>query len=264
MDICEMETQFRLLIGGEDFRARIEYFHDAIRALSSQDAKAREPGGRLSVELLAYDISCLRYIQSMPLSPFTPQAANLSPFTDIMKLDQHLAPQAIRPSRVEKERLAELYQRYAVLFAALLKPLADHDMHDRTDELNHDVQEMHTLVQQCEMLAGGKGKEDQLITLIHHLNDGALRIELTAWLHQQRHRKKDDLRALIQLLNQKTQTKDRRIAAIEEAHMKYALAQLAIYEESKDMIKKMAEQGMNLVGKFVESSIAQTKREIGR
>lgn len=30
------------------------------------------------------------------------------------------------------------------------------------------------------------------------------------------------------------------------------------------MVKKLAGQGMNLVGKFVEASIAETKREMGR
>src|SRR5437762_2136105 len=82
-DIRDIEEEFSLLAGNHDFRPRIEYFHDAIRAFTSQDPAQREPGGRLSIELLAYDLSCLRYIHAMPLSPFTPHGEALSPHTEM-------------------------------------------------------------------------------------------------------------------------------------------------------------------------------------
>ena len=46
--------------------------------------------------------------------------------------------------------------------------------------------------------------------------------------------------------------------------MNYALAQLGIFEGSKDLLKKMASQGMNLVGKFVENAMAESRKDIGR
>lgn len=263
-DICVVETEFGLLIGEGDFRPRIEYFHDAIRALTSQDAKAREKGGRLSVEMLSYDVSCLRYIHSMPLSPFKPHAANLSPSADMVKLDEHLVPTARRPDRVTKERLAELYQRYGVLFAALLKPFADADYADRTDDLNHDVRDINHIIHECERMASSKGDAAAIRTFIEHLDDDELRRELQAYMQQGGHLAKENMKKLILYLKGKIHGKDKEINAIDRAHLDYAMAQLGIYEGSKDLLKKMAGQGMNLVGKFVEDSIAKTRREMGR
>jgi hypothetical protein len=257
VDICDMETQFRLFTGDGDFRPRIEYFHDAVRAFTNNDSKDREKGGRLAIEFLAYDLSCLRYLQSMPLSPFKPHAANLSPSTEMIKLDQHLMPTAVKPNRVEKERISELYQRYAVLFSALLKPLADNDYKERTDGMNQDVESIHTITHGLD----DQIKDAQLAEIINHINDDELRMELMALVKAQKFRKKDDI---VQLLKDKIKKKNKDIKHVESAHLQYAMAQLAIYEESKDMVKKMAQQGMNLVGKFVESSIADTKREMGR
>lgn len=210
-DILPMEEEYNLRVGEGDFRPRIEYFHDAVRAFTSGASAHREAGGRLTVEWLAYDVGCLRYLIAMPLSSFTPHGATLSPQTALLKADGKPLPSGPKPDRVAKERLRELYQRYAVLFAAMLKPFADADYHDRIEDLNQEVAALH-----------------------------AARREAAA------------------------KEADREIAGIEKAHLEYAAAQLAIYEESKDMVKKLAAQGMNLVGKFVESSIAETKREMGR
>jgi hypothetical protein len=83
-------------------------------------------------------------------------------------------------------------------------------------------------------------------------------------MQRQKHKKKDDIKKAIQQLKAQITKKDKVIAGIEKQHMNYALAQLAIFEGAKDMLKKLAGQGMNLVGKFVESAVAQTKREMGR
>jgi hypothetical protein len=263
-DIHAIESEFALHIGGGDFRPRIEYFHDAIRAFTSDDAGQREAGGRLCVETLAYDLACLRYLHAMPLSPFTPHAANLSPHVEMVKLDQLLVAKATRPDRATKERLGELYQNYAMLFAALLKPFADADYHERTDSLNHDVRDVNAIAGQLEAMLGGKGGLDALAGNINHLEDAQLRHELLSFLQAQGHKKKENIRKLLQYLKDKTSAKDKEIQAIEEAHMNYALAQLGVYESSKDLLKKMAGQGMNLVGQFVESAMAQTRREMGR
>jgi hypothetical protein len=224
LDICDAETRFGLLVGEGDFRPRIEYFHDAIRAFTSEDPRALEEGGRLCVEMLAYDLGCLRYLQAMPLSPFKPHATNLSPATDMIRLDRQLAPTATRPNRVEKERIGELYQRYGVLFAALLKPFADRDYRDRVDALNQEVGDIKALLEE----------------------------------------RKDKGEEAVRKLKERRKQKDREIAAVEKAHLDYAVAQLAIYEEAKDMVKKLAGQGMNLVGRFVEAQVAATRSEMGR
>jgi len=263
-EIGAIEGEYTLFIGEGDFRPRIEYFHDAIRAYSSQNASAREQGGRLTVEWLAYDIQCLRYLQSMPLSPFTPKGGVQSPGADLVNLDHNLVAKPKRPDRTTKERLVELYQHYAVLFAALLKPLADFDYHERIDELNNDVKDINAIIQQFEGLMAGKKNINSIAQLAQHLEDDQLRGEIIAFLQKQGAKTTENTKKMIGYLKTHTRKKDKSIRKIEDAHLNYALSQLAVFEASRDLLKKMAGQGMNLVGKFVENSIAETRRDMGR
>lgn len=259
-ELCEIETQHELFAGEGDFRPRIDYFHDAIRAFFAQDAAAREEGGRLGVEQLAYDLSCLRYLQEKPLSSFKPEVQNLSPRTDIVEVNQLPASKRARPDRTTRERISELYQHYAVLFAAILKPLADRDFLQRTDELNQDVKEINTVIQQLQ----GEGGIEAINEAIHHVENPQLRNELIAFVQHGGLKQKEQINKLIQYLKDQKRARDGKIGTIDKAHMQYAVNQLAVYEASKDLLKNLASKGMNLVGKFVEASISQTRREMGR
>jgi len=259
-DIYAIEEEFQLLVGDNDVRPRIEYFHDAVRAFTSGDTGSN----RLSVELLSYDLSCLRYIHSMPLSSFRPHGAVLSAGTGMVKKDGGLMVKRRRPDRTVREQIIEKYQHYAMLFAALLKPTADRDYHERTDNLNQDVKDLHDLIQQLGKQAQGVDNLKKIAASVQHLEEDDLREQLQNFLQEQKHTKKDNLKKLAAFLKAHAAKKDKEIAAIDQAHMNYALSQLGIFEESKDMLKKMAAQGMNLVGKFVESSIAQSRRDMGR
>jgi hypothetical protein len=263
-DILAIETPYKLLAEDGDFRPRIEYFHDAIRAYSANDHAAREPGGRLSVEILAYDLACLRFLHAMPVAPFKPHAANLSPAVEMVKLDQMLVAGAMRPDRTTKAQLADFYKHYAMLYSALLKPVADEDYRERTDALNMDVKDMAGIAAQFEAKAQGRGQEAMLAQLIGHLEDAQLRAELAAFLRQPQAKSRENIAKITAYLKQRSREKDKQIKTIEDAHMNYALAQLAIYEEARDVLKKMAQQGMNLVGSFVENSIRNTQRDMGR
>lgn len=263
-EIGSIEDEYKLFIGEGDFRPRIEYFHDAIRDYSAQNASAREEGGRLTVEWLAYDMQCLRYLQSMPLSPFTPKGGLQSASSEMVPLDHKLVAKAKRPDRTTKERLIELYQNYAVLFAALLKPIADFDYHERVDELNNDVKDINAIIQQFEGLLAGKKNINTIAQLAHHLEDEQLQGEVIAFLQKKAAKTTENIKKMIGYLKTHTKKKDKHIKTIEDAHLNYALAQLAVFEASRDLLKKMAGQGMNLVGKFVENSIADTKRDMGR
>ncbi|MFW0777846.1 MAG: hypothetical protein ACN2B6_09035 [Rickettsiales bacterium] len=258
-DICEIEQQYQLFIGEGDFRPRIEHFHDAIRAYSSQKPEHFEDGGRLGIELLNYDLSCLRYILSMPLSPFTPNGEMLSPSADMVALDHKLVAQKTRPDRKTKERLVELYQNYSVLFAALLKPQADDDYHERTDDLNNDVKNINTIIEQLKT-----NNMNGVAQTMQNLEDEQLHKELVALIQHENGRSPENIKKLIRYLKERLKRKDKQMATIEKAYMDYGLNQLSLFENSRDMLKKMAAQGMNLVGNFVEASIAETRREMGR
>lgn len=264
-DIFDIETEYQLLAGDNDFRPRIEHFHDAVRAYSSQSPEHLQPGGRLSIELLAYDLSCLRYLQSMPLASFKPHGTMYSPSMEPVAVrDRDLMVKAQRPNRSVRERICELYQHYSVLFAALLKPMADRDYLDRVDDLNQDVKDLHSLLSQLSAMEAGKGDVEKVMAAIAHLEEEGLRHELLQFMQAQKFKKKDNITKLMVFLKEHVGRKDKDIAGIDAAHMNYALAQLGIFEGSKDLLKKMASQGMNLVGKFVENAMAESRRDMGR
>jgi len=265
-DILVIEQEFGFLIGEGDFRPRIDYFHDAIRAFSSGDVAATEPGGRLSVELLAYDLACLRYIESMPLSPFKPHSQVGSPSTEVMSLGdgQALTTRPKRADRNTRDRICELYKNYAVLFAALLKPVADRDYHDRVEDMQQEASDLKTLADEIGKLAKGEGNINMAANLANHLDSEDMRRLLMAFLQEKRYNNRADTARLMAALKGQATGRLGDIKAVEDAHMQYAMSQLAVYENSKDLLKKMASQGLNVVGKFVEASIAATKREMGR
>jgi len=255
-ELVEIEDRFALLVGVGDTRPRIDYFHDAIRAFTSGDANHK----RLNVEMLSYDLRCLRYIQEMPIAPFKKGGESSSPSGSLIVTEPKITTTSNRPDRETKSRIVELYKSYAVMFAALLKPYSDKDYQERTDSLDNDAKDLHQLIHEFE----GKCNLSNISALIEQLEEHELRIILTHFLHQQKHKNKDDVKKLISHLKNQIKSKDNAIKSLDKEHMNFALAQLGIFEESKDMLKKLAQQGMNLVGKFVENSIADTKRQMGR
>ncbi len=257
LDIVEIEQRYKLFAGCGDIRPRIDFFHDAVRAFTAGDIDDK----RLNVELLSYDLRCLRYIQQMPLSPFREGGETLSPAQDIMTTQGDLMAADSRPDRKIKSQISDLYQNYAVLFAALLKPAADHDYKERIDELNNEVHDIQTIIQQFE---NKNIDTTTLARLAQQLEQAELRIILIKFMQEGKHKNKDDIKKLLGHLKNIIKQKDKAIKTIEDAHLRFASSQLLVFEEAKDMLKKFAVQGMNLVGKFVENSIADTKRQMGR
>lgn len=257
LEIVEIEQRYKLFAGCGDMRPRIDYFHDAVRSFTSGEINDK----RLNVELLSYDMRCLRYVQQMPLSPFREGGETLSPSQDVMTTQGDLMAAGLRPDRKIKSQISELYQNYAVLFAALLKPAADHDYKERIEELNNEVHDIQTLVQQFE---NKNIDTTKIARLAQQLEHAELRIILMKFMQEGKYKNKDDVKKLLGHLKNLIKQKDSSIKAIENAHLKFASSQLMVFEESKDMLKKFASQGMNLVGKFVENSIADTKRQMGR
>lgn len=257
LDIVEIEQRYKLFAGCGDMRPRIDFFHDAVRAFTAGDMNDK----RLNVELLSYDLRCLRYIQQMPLSPFREGGETFSPTHEIMTTQGDLMASDSRPDRKIKSQIADLYQNYAVMFSALLKPAADHDYKERIDELNNEVHDIQTITQQFE---NKTINTTTVARLAQQLEQAELRIILVKFLQEDKHKNKDDVKKLVGHLKNLIKQKDKTIKDIENAHLRFASAQLAVFEESKDMLKKLATQGMNIVGKFVENSVANTKRQMGR
>lgn len=258
-EISAIEQEFALIVGKGDMRPRIDYFHDAIRAFTTQH-KSKAQQARLAIEPLAYDVRCLRYIATMPLASITHDAHNLSPHTLPAVIAPGLVEVGKRLGRDTKERLCELYGQYGVLFASLLKATAESDAAGRTEQLNQDVEEINQLI----AAISSNAPTQHITTMIQHLNDEALKRDLLLILPQIKGKSAGALNALIAKLRAKTQKNDARIQGIDDAHHDYVTTQLAIYESAKDMLKKMASQGMNLVGQFVESTLRQSTQGRGR
>lgn len=255
LEILGIEEPFGLVFGNGDFRPRVEHFHDAVRALTANPAEAVATHSRLSVELLAYDLSCLRYIQALPLASFNANDRPVSPHQGI--LNNAMVPRSPppKPDQLVKTRLAELYQQYGVLFAALFKPHADTNFHQRTDALNEEVKQLSDILRALE----GGATERQMHDAIAHLDNPELRQLVFNLLH------KKNKREVIPVIKDASKKADATIATLDKAHLNYVSAQLGIYEEGKDIVKKLASKGMNLAGRFVESAMAAASRgERGR
>lgn len=258
-EISAIEEEFALVIGQGDTRPRIDYFHDAIRAYTSQKPNTTMQK-RLSIENLSYDVQCLRYIAGMPMASITHDAHDLSASTKLVKSEPGVLEQQKRIDRNTKDQLKTLYEQYGVLFASLLKNTAENDYLERTDELNHEVEEINQLITAIEKNAGTQ----EIINRIQHLSDESLKRDLLLIVPQIKGKGRGAMEALIAKLRAKTQKNDARIQGVDSAYHSYTTSQLAIYESAKDMLKKMAGQGMNLVGQFVEQSLRGTSAGRGR
>ncbi|MEZ5692221.1 MAG: hypothetical protein R3D71_11250 [Rickettsiales bacterium] len=257
-EILEIEKKFSLTIGGGDMRERIEYFHDAIRCFISEDYN----NTRLNVEMLSYDLRCLRYIQSNPLSTFKDDDPSLSPSSDIMTNNINIDIKTDRPDRETKNQISSLYKNYAIMFSALLKPIADKNHKDRLDDLDNDIGDIKQIIDQLE-----QQKDiniNMIIKIAQNLSEANLRIIIVKFIQEKRYKNINELKKLISHLKNIIEQKERNIKKIEDNHLAFASSQLIIFESSKDLLKELASRGMNIVGKFVEASIADTKRQMGR
>ena len=122
--IYDIESLWGIHFREGDNRTRIDYFHDAARALGSEEKS------RLSLEYLSYDLAQLRIIKSKPLKRGTYIKAK-SVRNELIKSDNV----NMRPPSAVKRELAELYKDYTVIFAAIFAENADNDFKSRKDEM---------------------------------------------------------------------------------------------------------------------------------
>ncbi len=254
-EIRIIEEQWAIRVSENDYRPRIEYFHDAIRTLSSGETGAY----RLSVEMLAYDIALLRHIQASPFKRSKNTKTNLSPSTDVA----FPSPQsrAGGGDASVKAELMELYKSYSLLFAALLADTADRNYQARTDEKNTEVEDMAQLAQAVKLAAQKKDVEIDLEAIAdQHVEDPDMINKILFAFHNGKQKKRILASEALRKLKEMMDTCDKEIKTIEKAHFTYVTSQLAVYEGARDTVKKMAAQGMNIVGQFVANAVAEATR----
>lgn len=247
----EMEWGIRLHEG--DMRARIEHFHDAVRALTSGQADIYAKNSRLSVEHLAYDIALLRQIQNKPVGTIN-RATEKSTSSALVRQGEAGATQTRMPPQGVRSELATLYRDYTVFFAALFAEIADRNFQSRSDAIDSSVADVGLVEEIIGKLIAGKMNTAQASQELMHVERDDLRERLQAMLARKNlsAREKQEALALIAQIEKGLSSEKKKLDA---AHLNYATGQLAVYEDAKETIKKLANMGLNLAGKFVEQSL---------
>lgn len=254
--IAALEERHGIRFKEGDMRPRIDYFHDAVQALTSGEADIYSPHSRLSVEHLAYDLGQLRAIQSKPLGVgvIDPKRAAASR-GELVSKDQAGSVSA-GPDRQTRQDLVKLYKDYTVLFAALFAEVADMNFQTRSDDMDTAVEDIGLVEQVMQQLEAGIITQEQAQAAVGAIENDPLRAQMQKLLAQklgakEKHSVQEKLNAVEGQIGQDK-------ARIEQAHLNFATGQLAVYEEAKETVKRLAAQGMNLAGKFVENAVSQS------
>lgn len=255
--IAEIEKKWGIRFREGDMRPRIEYFHDAVRALISGEVDLYAKHSRLSIEHLAYDVAQLRKIQAKPGGSIS-KASELSAEDALATQDDVKYRSCRGPDRAAKRELAELYKDYTVLFTALFVETADMNYQVRCDEIDETVQDIGTIENILDKLVNGNLTMDQAMDMLDHIEHDQLHDMIVQAIQGQtiRHAEQEAITERLQAFQGHL---DAEKATIEQAHTNYAMGQLAVYEQSKETVKRLAKQGLNIAGKFVEGAMSRAQ-----
>lgn len=251
--IRAIEASWSIMGMEGDFRPRIEYYHDAVRALMSGEDNPSSKFDRLAPERLAYDVAMLRQIIAKPASAgrgkqhYSAQDA-LVPYGH----PSHSADAGI--DRKLRQELSHYYKDYTVLFVALLAPKVEDNTQIRSEENENILSDCSALKQTLEQFAVGSSSLEKVADTIDNLEHDALRIAMKNALLKHRPTKSDIAQAITKVneLRDKT-TQENKV--LQQASFNFSAGQLAVYEESKDTVKRLAANGLNIAGKFVENAV---------
>lgn len=254
--IAALEERHGIRFKEGDMRSRIDYFHDAVRALTSGEADIYSPHSRLSVEHLAYDLAQLRAIQAKPLGVGIIDPKRVAASRGELVTEDQAGAMNAGPDRQTRQELVRMYKDYTVLFAALFAEVADMNYQTRNEEMDTAVEDIGLVEQVMAQLDAGIITQEQAQAAVAAIENDQLRAQMQKLLAQkvglkEQHAVQEKLNAVEQQIAQDKQR-------IDQAHLNYTTGQLAVYEESKETIKRLAANGMNLAGKFVENAISQS------
>jgi hypothetical protein len=252
-EIREIEAEHGLWAGKDDYRPRIEYFHDAVRAYSS-GVSPYEPKTRLSLERLSYDIDNLRKIQMNPLESLK-KTMRYASGTEVAVKKADPKKDSYRSRRMIRGELSDRYRQYGVMFAALLAETADMNFNARAEERDFLVEELEQIKLKIEgmsaidlrQLASQMVDDPELAALISEsLPEGVLHSKQA----------KDHIRHLQGRI-------DHQKERLEQAHITWLSCQRMMYEDGKDVVTQLQRHGMQMAGKFLEDAIARTGPSMG-
>jgi len=252
--ILPIEAEWGIRFKEGDMRPRIEHFHDAVRAYTSGSADLYSKHSRLSVEHLAFDLSQLRHIQEKPLGAMH-RGNEKSASSALVKMGlRGEAPPKTPPAPVRQELVAQ-YKTYTVFYAALFAEAADRNFKSRQDGLDNDVGDIGMIETMLQQLAAGQLTQSEALQESHHIERDDLRERIQQMLASKKLSAAEAHEALAMIGAIETGLKDES-KKLDSAHLSYVTGQLAVYEENRDMIKKMAASGLNMAGKFLQQAVS--------
>lgn len=260
--ILGIEGEWGIRLHEGDMRPRIEHFHDAVRALTSGSADMYAKNSRLSVENLAYDIGQLRQVQGKPVGLIN-RATEKSTGSALVKQGEEGAATRKLPPAAVRGQLVGLYRDYTVFFAALFVEAADLNYQSRMENMEQSQADLQLIEEVMSQLIAGKISTAQALHELMHVEEDRLRERISGLLAKKgvSAREMQDAKALMtQIKHGQNEEKKR----LETAHLHYATGQLAVYEEGKETLKRLQQQGLNLAGKFVENAMRGAGQDKGR
>ena len=260
--LLAIETEWGIRLHEGDWRPRIEHFHDAVRALTSGSDDIYAKNSRLSVEHLAYDLAQLRHIQDKPIGLIN-KVTEKSAGTQMVKQGDAGATTPRMPPQAVRGQLVALYRDYMVFFAALFAQVADINFQARTETIDSSVSDLDLIEQTMKQLISGKMNAAQAMGEMMHVERDDLRERIQNLLSKKAlsAREKQEALAMITQIEKGLEEEKKKLNA---SHMQYATGQLAVYEEAKETIKRLGQQGLNLAGKFVENAMHAAGKGQGR
>jgi hypothetical protein len=261
-EIRDIETQYHIFGEMGDYRVRIEHYHDAVRALGSIDDDGLSRHSRLSAEHLAHDVEMLRLITAKPLH--MGRGGQHFSVSDAVGFVQPPTESA-RPDSSIKRRLSQCYKDYTVLFIAIMVEKLEDNIAARTEENNVLSQDCYRLEQMLANLAQGSIPLAAVMQTADMVEHDGLRHHLLQLLGRGEPTREDIIHATHILQQARTRINQEK-KELDALGMRFVSSQLMVYEEAKDMVKSLAGQGINIVGKHTESALQhqpQTNKERG-
>ena len=259
-EIREIEVEHELWASPDDYRPRIERFHDAVRAYTS-GVSPYERGSRLAIEWLSSDLELLRAIQANPLfaMPGTKRGAtgkDVAVRVNIRTTGGEGDSQSRRSMRGVRSELAKRYQHYAVMFAALLAETADMNHQERMEERDLLVEELENVKQKANTLssmdlrhlAGQMVADPQLAAIISSMMPQGVLAQ------------PDAIRRITHAQNRIDQQQQQ----LENAHISWLSNQRAFYQDGKEVVTQLMQHGLNLAGRFLQQAMTQGMGGHGR
>jgi hypothetical protein len=260
--LLPIEAEWGIRLHEGDMRPRIEHFHDAVRAFTSGEADIYAKNSRLSVENLAYDLGQLRQIGDKPLG-YINRATEKSASTQVTKTGMGATGFAKTPPQAVRAQIVGHYRDYTVFFAAIFAEVADHNFTARSEVIDNSVSDLGLIEQVLNQLIAGKMTNAQASGELMHVERDDLRERVQAMLAQKQLSAREKQEALA-MLGKIEKGLDKEKKALESSHMSYATGQLAVYEDAKETVKRLANQGLNLAGKFVDTAMQAAQKGKGQ